>query len=101
MTLREKQSRFARLVADLLDFIYASGYEVTFGDAWAHDGHKKESFHYKRLAIDLNLFKDGKLLQDTADHAPFGEYWESLDPQCTWGGRFKSPDGGHYSFGEK
>jgi hypothetical protein len=27
-----------------------------------------------------------------------GEYWELIGG--TWGGRFKNPDGNHYSYGE-
>jgi len=101
ITLRQKQSKFVILVASLLKFAYDHGFEITFGDAWAREGHKKDSFHYKRLAIDLNLFKDGKYLYHTEDHKPLGEYWESLDPLCSWGGRFKNSDGNHYSYGEK
>lgn len=98
MSLREKQSKFAKKVALLILFTYEMGYEVTFGDAYAKSGHSKGSFHYKRLAIDLNLFKDGKWLTETSDHEPLGIFWESLNG--TWGGRFKNPDGNHYSFGE-
>jgi hypothetical protein len=98
-SLREKQSRFARMVGYLINFIYSQGFEITFGDAWAKTGHIKGSFHYKRLAIDLNLFKDGKYLTETKDHLPFGIYWESLGG--SWGGRFKRKDGNHYSLGEK
>ena len=98
MSLREQQSRFTRLVADLIIFAYEHGYEVTLGDAWARDGHKKNSFHYIRLAIDLNLFKDGIYLKETEDHRLLGEYWESLDPLCTLGGRWG--DGNHYSYSE-
>lgn len=93
MTIRNKQSRFAYMVALLLQYIYFSGYEVTFGDAWAKSGHKKNSLHYSRLAIDLNLFKDGQYLTSTKSHLPFGKYWESLGG--SWGGRFN--DGNHYS----
>ncbi|MHA2135400.1 MAG: M15 family metallopeptidase [Candidatus Thorarchaeota archaeon] len=99
MSLREKQSEFARMVADLIIFIYESGYEVTFGDAWAKTGHIPDSFHYKRLAIDLNLFKDGKYLRSTDAHRKFGEYWEIIGG--TWGGRFRRKDGNHYSYGEE
>ena len=96
MSLRNQQSVFVRKVADLITYAYSLGYELTFGDAWAHDGHKEGSFHYKRLAIDLNLFKDGKYLPSTKDHQTLGEYWESMGG--TWGGRFR--DGNHYSWGE-
>lgn len=98
MTLRQKQSKFASMVALLILFAYEQGYEITLGDAWARDGHKKGSFHYKRLAIDLNLFKNGKYLSSTKAHMELGEFWESI--QGTWGGRFKNPDGNHYSYTE-
>ncbi len=60
MTLRETQSKFVRMIATLIQFAYEKGYELTFGDAWAKTGHTTNSLHYERLAIDLNLFKDGK-----------------------------------------
>lgn len=82
----------------LLDYANLQGYEITLGDAFATSGHKDDSFHYKRLAIDLNLFKDGKYLTETDDHRPLGLFWESIGG--TWGGRFKNPDGNHYSYGE-
>lgn len=93
MTLREKQSKFVRMVALLIQFAYEKGYELTFGDAWAQSGHKKNSNHYIRLAIDLNLFKSGKYLNKTEDHKELGEFWESIGG--IWGGHFK--DGNHYS----
>ena len=93
MTLREKQSKFARMVADLIIFAYQNGYELTFGDAYAQTGHRSGSLHYSRLAIDLNLFRDGRYLKKTKYHAPLGEYWEKLGG--SWGGRFG--DGNHYS----
>ena len=97
MTLRQKQSKFARMVADLIIKAYDMGYEVTFGDAYRDPRcpyGSEVSFHHKRLAIDLNLFKNGKYLSSTAAHEPLGVYWESLHPECVWGGRFN--DGNHY-----
>ena len=93
MTLREKQSRFVWMVSRLIRYAYNLGYELTFGDAWASDGHKPNSNHYIRLAIDLNLFRDGRYLDRTEDHRPLGEYWEAIGG--SWGGRFG--DGNHYS----
>ena len=93
MSLRDRQSVFAKRVALLILFAYERGYEVTFGDAYAHDGHIAESFHYKRMAIDLNLFRNGRFLTKTSDHEPLGLFWESIGG--TWGGRFD--DGNHYS----
>jgi hypothetical protein len=104
MSLREKQSKFARMVADLIIKAYDLGYEVTLGDAFRDPrlhgnpnvkmwyGHPK-SAHKLRLAIDLNLFKDNKFLGETKDHKELGEWWESQGG--TWGGRFN--DGNHYS----
>ncbi|MBC8549765.1 MAG: M15 family metallopeptidase [Candidatus Brocadiales bacterium] len=100
MSLREKQSKFALHFAQLIQYVYEQGYECTIGDVWAHDRHKNNSFHYIKLAGDLNLFLDGKYLTETEDHKFLGEYWESLDPLCTWGGDFSRKDGNHYSYGE-
>lgn len=98
MGLRNKQSKFARMVADLIIFAYDNGYELTFGEAWRSEAEAarnkfKNSLHTKRLAIDLNLFKDGVWLTKTEDHKVLGEYWESIGG--SWGGRFN--DGNHYS----
>lgn len=103
-TLGQKQRRFTKMVAKLIDFAYANGYELTFGDAYRDPrlhgdmgvkkgyGHSKSN-HKIRLAIDFNLFKDGKFLTSSEDHKPLGEFWESIGG--TWGGRFN--DGNHYS----
>jgi hypothetical protein len=94
--MRNDQSKFVKMVALLILYAYEIGYELTFGDAYATYGHIKDSFHYKRLAIDLNLFKDGIYLTKTEDHLPLGEFWESIGG--SWGGRWR--DGNHYSLGE-
>lgn len=103
-TLGQKQRRFTKMVAKLIDFAYANGYELTFGDAYRDPrlhgdmgvkkgyGHSKSN-HKIRLAVDFNLFKDGKYLASSEDHKPLGEFWESIGG--TWGGRFN--DGNHYS----
>lgn len=98
MSQREKQSKFAKMVPLLILYAYELGYEITLGDAYATTGHSRNSFHYKRLAIDLNLFKNGIYLTMTEDHKPLGEFWKSLGG--TWGGDFRRKDGNHYSFGE-
>lgn len=98
MGLRKEQSQFAYYTGKLINHAYEQGYELTFGDAWATEGHINDSFHYKRLAIDLNLFINREYITTTEGHRPLGEYWESLHPKCTWGGRWE--DGNHYSWGE-
>ena len=93
MSMGTEQKRLVKLVGMLILWAYDHGYEMTFGDAWAKEGHMKNSLHYDRLAIDLNLFKDGVYLTSTDDYAPLGEYFESIGG--TWGGRFQ--DGNHFS----
>lgn len=103
MRLRQKQSIFVRLVALLIQFAYTKGYELTFGMAQrsvieATRLGLKKSLHTKQLAIDFNLFKNGRYLRKTEDHKELGEFWESLSTdeyECCWGGRFG--DGNHYS----
>ncbi len=94
MDILKTQNEFVRAIALLILFACQKGYAITFGDTTARDGHKKDSLHYKRCAIDLNLFRDGKYLNKTEDHAELGKFWESLHPRCRWGGRFN--DGNHY-----
>jgi len=93
MTLGDKQRKFTQMIANLINYAYLEGYELTFGDAWAHDRHKKNSNHYIRLAVDFNLFKDGRYLTETSDHEFLGLFWEEMGG--SWGGRFN--DGNHYS----
>lgn len=107
MTLGQKQRLFARMSAELILKAYELGYEIAWGDAFRSPkvfgeigesngyGHPK-SCHKLRLAVDLNLFKDGKYLTDTEDHRELGEWWEKQHELCRWGGRFN--DGNHYSF---
>jgi hypothetical protein len=104
MTLRQKQSKFVHMLARLIDFAYAMGYELSIGDGYRDPalhgalgvkmayGHKN-SCHKIRLAVDFNLFKDGVYISTTEGHGPLGEFWESIGG--TWGGRFN--DGNHYS----
>lgn len=108
MTLRERQSLFVRLVAKLIQFATERGYELTFAEAYrtpeqaklnaANGSGISNSLHTERLAIDFNLFRDGKWLSATEDFAPLGTYWRSLHPDCRWGGDFaKLKDGNHFS----
>jgi hypothetical protein len=99
MGLVDKQSTFAGNVARLILWILDHGYQVTMGEGYDDDGvgHMKGSLHYSRLAIDLNLFKDGKYLSKTEDYKRAGEAWKSLHPDNRWGGDFKSADGNHFS----
>jgi len=106
MSLYNDRAKFTRLLVRLIQYINnQEGYECTLGDVFAREGHCKNSFHYRGLAADINLFKklsNGKIiyLTKTENHYEFGQYWKSLDPMCTWGGDFKRKDGNHYSYKE-
>lgn len=92
------------MVPRLIDKAHELGFEVTGGDLYRDPrvhgalgvklgyGHSK-SAHKSKLAIDLNLFKNGEYMDATEDHKELGEWWESQGG--TWGGRFN--DGNHYS----
>ena len=107
--LGDKQKWFTWCLSVLLDKIHNEGYECTLGDAYRDPrvfgvagearGYGRPSSNHKiRLAIDLNLFKDGKYLTKTEDHKQFGEFWLTVDPSCRWGGSHGNNDGNHYSF---
>lgn len=55
------------------------------------------TLHERGLAVDLKLFIHGVYMTESKDYLPLGEFWESLDPLCCWGGRFSKPDGNHFS----
>ena len=98
MSLNKDQFRFTEYIGELIKYAYVKGYTLSFGDAYATTGHIMGSRHYERLAVDFCLFKDGKYLTDTDDYLFLGEFWKSLNPDCTWGGDFQ--DGNHFSFKE-
>ena len=104
--LGDTQRVFTLMIADLVQFAYSNGYELTYGDAYrdprAFGSFSKNkpgvygrhrSNHKRRLAVDFNLFKEGKYLTQTEDYLELGLYWESIGG--SWGGRFK--DGNHFS----
>ena len=104
MTLLTSQQVFAAAVPKLINKALSMGYSVTLGDAYRDPrvhgvfGVKAsyaaaESEHKRRLAIDINLFKDGRFLSSSADHEPLGRYWESIGG--IWGGY---NDGNHYQW---
>ena len=103
MGLRTKQSQFVWMVGNLIQWCKDNGYELTFAEAYrtpeqaalnAKTGAGiSNSLHCDRLAIDLNLFKDGEFITTTEGYTPLGEYWESIGG--SWGGRFR--DGNHFS----
>ena len=111
MTLNERQFKFTQMVADLIRWSYIHGFDLTFGEAYrtpeqaALNAQKgtgiANSLHCKRLAIDLNMFKDGIYQTDSEAYRPMGDYWVKLDPDCRWGGDFTTrKDGNHFELVE-
>ena len=99
MSLRNEQSKFVKMVALLILFAYERGYELTFGDAWSkpeYKAHKTNSNHYIRLAIDLNLFKDGEYLTGIVGHDVLHDFWDSIG-----GAERIKGDMNHYSIAYK
>jgi hypothetical protein len=122
----DKQAIFSGYLARLITFINSvNGYRCIVGEVerphvlqeiYIKSGasKKKVSFHEYRLAADLKIYKliDGKwtYLDKTTDYLFAGLFWESLDPECVWGGRFgdnpataaiEGWDGGHFQYGKK
>jgi len=103
MSLGNEQRKFSLMVAKLITHAYEIGYEITLGDAFRDPrlhgkmGEKKayghtHSCHKVKLAIDLNLFKDGRYITDSTGHDELHDYWDSIG-----GGRRIKHDANHYS----
>jgi hypothetical protein len=91
------QWAFAKMVPLLIDKAHKMGYRVTLGDAFRDPRcpyGSMSSKHRARLAIDLNLFRDGEYLTTTDAHAQLGEWWE--EQGGIWGGHWE--DGNHYEW---
>ena len=106
MKLSELQQSFASDTVLLFQYILEQGYTFTYGEAmrsaeqaelYAKEGKGiLDSQHCKKLAVDLQLFANGVFLQDKKDYQLLGEYWESLNPDNRWGGKFPRCDFVHY-----
>lgn len=101
MSLVTEQAAFLQDAARLIIHANSLGWTVTGGELfrtteqqaiYVKTGRSKtaNSYHLKRLAIDLNFLKDGKLVYDIAALKPLGDYWEGLSPLNSWGGNWKS-----------
>jgi hypothetical protein len=114
--LRARQALLVKCLGALFQYATERGYELTLGEGriqklrparngeFFQDGvHMENSLHYIGLAQDVNLFvREGHEFVYVKDGASFawtdlGGFWESLDPLCAWGGRFRSKDSNHLS----
>ena len=71
-----------------LDAVLENGKIVNYGLPVGGVGILK-SKHRDKLAVDINIFKDGSLVDGKEILQPIGDYWETLDPLNRWGGNFK------------
>ncbi len=111
MSLSQEQMKFAHHAAMLINYIFLQGYSCTFGETYrtteqaaiyAKEGKGIiDSLHCKKLAIDLNLFKDSQFITDPKEYEQFGVWWEKLDPLNRWGGHFKRVDANHFERNSK
>lgn len=101
MSLSEQQAIFLKHACKLIEHATSLGFMVTGGELYrtaeqqqiyVKTGRSKtmESYHLRRLAIDLNFFKDGQLIYDKKVLQPLGDFWESLDTKNSWGGNWNS-----------
>jgi hypothetical protein len=108
MSLVAEQALFLLDVGRLVEWATAKGWTVTGGELWrtpeqqalyVQTGRSKtlNSQHLKRLAIDLNFFREGQLVGRVEELSPVGDFWESLSPKNVWGGRWPTlKDGPHF-----
>lgn len=110
MELLEKQQIFAHNVGLLINYLCFMQYTLTLGETFRSQEQAEiyfkqgkgilNSLHCKRLAIDINIFKDGHYLDKSEDYAFVGKYWEKLNPLNKWGGHFKKADGNHFEMAD-
>ena len=107
MTLSELQQEFTQKIGILIQRAYELGFGLTFGDAYRDPrvhgfvGEKKSysaanSVHKQRLAVDFNIFKNGKFLEgkEAEDaHSRLHDEWDELG-----GAERINKDTNHYSY---
>jgi hypothetical protein len=101
------QEQFAQAAALLIQKAKELGYGVTLGEAWRTPEQAAlnasrgigiaDSLHCERLAIDLNLFKDGVYLTAPDAYVELGTWWKAQGTSYRFGGDFQIKDYDHFS----
>jgi len=109
MSMIPQQAAFLLDACELIAYATKQGFTVTGGELfrtpeqqaiYVKMGRSKttNSQHLNRMAIDLNLFLNGKLC--TREQVkPLGDWWEAKNPANRWGGNWRGlVDAGKSSF---
>lgn len=108
MELSLRQCEFTHALAELIIYAASLGYQVKIQELnrtleqqreYVRIGVSKtmDSRHLDRLAADLILFRDGKLVTDTEAYRPLGQKWTALGG--IWGGSWTTfKDWDHFQF---
>lgn len=100
MSMVQEQASFLLDACALVVYATEQGFVVTGGELvrpiemqqlYVKSGRSKtmDSQHLKRLAIDLNFFKDGRLVQSREELKPLGDWWEARNTKNRWGGNWR------------
>lgn len=105
--LLTEQWEFLKDVAVLISHIESLGFTASGGelqrtqfqqDEYYRQGKTKthNSQHLKKLAIDLHIFRDGKLVEDVEKLKEIGNFWRMLSGQNEAGMFWKFKDVPHF-----
>ena len=106
--LSDIQFEFLKDVSKLINYCIAHNIKITAGELYRTEYQQAEylktgksktnnSYHLKRLAIDLNFFIDGQLTTDIKKIQNIGMFFEGLNPKNKAGMFFKTfYDPGHF-----
>lgn len=116
-TLTEQQCDFTFALSRLIDWVVVfTPYMVKIQELnrtieqqreYVRTGKSKtmKSKHLDKLAVDLVLFKDGKVITEGEPFRVIGRYWEKLGTNHVWGGSWGETtkkvgwDSGHFQAG--
>jgi hypothetical protein len=80
MTLGQTQEAFIVSIAKLIIWGDSQGYKMRMGEGFnaSGTGHKPNSNHYIKLAMDIFIYKDGENEQDMEAHKRMHDAWDTM-----------------------